>query len=36
MSDVQLLLGDNLEVLATIPDNSIDSIVTDPPFERKR
>jgi site-specific DNA-methyltransferase (adenine-specific) len=25
--------GNNLEILPTIPDNSIDSIVTDPPYE---
>lgn len=29
---VELMLGDCLEVLKTIPDNSIDSIVTDPPY----
>tara|TARA_R110000772_G_scaffold148919_4_gene259578 strand:+ start:1089 stop:2222 length:1134 start_codon:yes stop_codon:yes gene_type:complete len=29
----QILLGNNTEVLAKIPDNSIDSIVTDPPYE---
>jgi DNA modification methylase len=28
----QLLLGDCLEVLKTLPDNSVDSIVTDPPY----
>ena len=28
----QLHLGDCLEVLATLPDNSVDSIVTDPPY----
>ncbi len=27
-----LLNGDSLEVLKTLPDNSIDSIVTDPPY----
>lgn len=27
-----LLLGDNLDLLKKIPDNSIDSIVTDPPY----
>ena len=25
--------GDNREVLRTMPDNSVDSIVTDPPYE---
>jgi site-specific DNA-methyltransferase (adenine-specific) len=29
----QILLGNNLDVLPTLPDNSIDSIVTDPPYE---
>jgi site-specific DNA-methyltransferase (adenine-specific) len=28
----QLHLGDCLEVLATLPDNSVDSVVTDPPY----
>ena len=28
----QLHLGDCLEVLATLPDNSVDSIITDPPY----
>ena len=28
----QLHLGDCLQVLATLPDNSVDSIVTDPPY----
>lgn len=30
--DVQLIHGDCLEVLKGIPDNSVDSIVTDPPY----
>ena len=30
--NVDLRLGDCLEVLKTIPDNSVDSIVTDPPY----
>lgn len=29
----QLLKGDNLEMLPTLADNSIDAIVTDPPYE---
>jgi len=29
---VDLKLGDCLEVLKTIPDNSIDSVITDPPY----
>jgi DNA modification methylase len=28
----QLHLGDCLDVLATLPDNSVDSVVTDPPY----
>lgn len=32
MSPLQLLQGDCLEVLHTLPDNSVDSIVTDPPY----
>jgi DNA modification methylase len=30
--DIELKLGDCLDVLKTIPDNSIDSVVTDPPY----
>lgn len=36
MSDLQInqvICGDCLEVLKTFPDNSIDSIITDPPYE---
>jgi DNA modification methylase len=29
---MRLELGNNLEVLKTMPDNSVDSIVTDPPY----
>jgi len=29
---MRLLLGDSKEVLKDIPDNSIDSVVTDPPY----
>lgn len=28
-----VIQGDCLEILTTIPDNSIDAIVTDPPYE---
>ena len=28
----QLFIGNNLEILPTLPDNSVDSIVTDPPY----
>jgi site-specific DNA-methyltransferase (adenine-specific) len=31
--DVQIRLGDCREIIATLPDCSIDSIVTDPPYE---
>jgi DNA modification methylase len=30
--NIDLRLGDCIEVLKTIPDNSVDSIVTDPPY----
>src|SRR6516164_3704931 len=30
--DVELHHGDCLDVLATLPDNSIDAVVTDPPY----
>jgi DNA modification methylase len=30
--NIELKLGDCLDVLRTIPDNSIDSVVTDPPY----
>ena len=33
MSQYRLLQGDCREVLKTLPDNSVDSIVTDPPYE---
>ena len=29
---MKLLLGNNLELLRSLPDNSVDSIVTDPPY----
>jgi len=32
VSDVRLILGDCLEVLPTLPDSSINLIVTDPPY----
>ena len=32
MSDIQLYLGDCLEVMKSLTDNSIDSIITDPPY----
>ena len=30
--NIELKLGDCIEVLKTLPDNSVDSIVTDPPY----
>jgi site-specific DNA-methyltransferase (adenine-specific) len=33
MSNYKLLHGSNLEVLPTLPDNYVDAIVTDPPYE---
>lgn len=30
---VEIRLGDCREIIATLPDNSVDSIVTDPPYE---
>jgi len=32
MSEVKLLLGDCLELMKDIPDNSIDAVITDPPY----
>jgi site-specific DNA-methyltransferase (adenine-specific) len=32
MKKVKLMLGDNIESLKKLPDNSIDSIVSDPPY----
>jgi site-specific DNA-methyltransferase (adenine-specific) len=32
MSKTKLMLGDNIESLKKLPDNSVDSIVTDPPY----
>ena len=32
MSEINLMLGDCLERLRELPDNSVDSIVTDPPY----
>jgi DNA modification methylase len=29
---INLMHGDCLEVLRTLPDNSVDSVVTDPPY----
>ena len=33
--DVQLYLGDCLEVLPTLEAGSVDAVITDPPYERK-
>jgi DNA modification methylase len=32
MKQTKLMLGDNMESLKKLPDNSIDSVVTDPPY----
>ena len=32
MEQVRLLKGNNLDLLKTLEDNSIDSIVSDPPY----
>jgi len=32
MSKTKLMLGDNMESLKKLPDNSVDSIVSDPPY----
>jgi site-specific DNA-methyltransferase (adenine-specific) len=32
MDNVKLILGDNIESLRELPDNFVDSIVTDPPY----
>jgi len=32
MKKVNLFQGNNLELLKKLPDNSIDSVVTDPPY----
>lgn len=32
---IDLRLGDCLEILPTLPDNSVDAVVTDPPYLRK-
>ena len=32
MNKTKLMLGDNIESLKKLPDNSIDSVVTDPPY----
>lgn len=31
--EYKLICGNSLEVLKTLEDNSVDSIVTDPPYE---
>jgi site-specific DNA-methyltransferase (adenine-specific) len=33
IGNAKIYLGNNLEVLPTLPDNSVDSIVCDPPYE---
>jgi site-specific DNA-methyltransferase (adenine-specific) len=31
-ANIELILGDCLDVLRTLPDNSVDAVVTDPPY----
>jgi DNA modification methylase len=33
VAGARVFLGDCRDVLRTLPDNSVDSIVTDPPYE---
>jgi DNA modification methylase len=33
LENATVYLGSNLDILPTLPDNSVDSIVTDPPYE---
>ena len=33
---VKLLQGDCLELMKTIPDGSVDLVLTDPPYQTKR
>ncbi len=33
LANAKVFFGSNLDVLPTLPDNSVDSIVTDPPYE---
>ena len=35
MSNVQLYHGDCLEVMKTLPDGSVDAVITDPPYAEK-
>ena len=32
MTDVKLYLGDCIEVMKTLPENSVDAVITDPPY----
>ena len=32
MVDIDLRLGDCLEILPTLADNSVDAVITDPPY----
>lgn len=36
MSTVELIQGDCLEVMRTMPDKSVDAVITDPPYGVKR
>lgn len=32
MSDIKLICGDCLEIMKTLPDKSVDAVITDPPY----
>jgi site-specific DNA-methyltransferase (adenine-specific) len=36
MIKLTLICGDALKVLPTLPDNSVDLILTDPPYNKKK
>lgn len=36
MSEIKLILGDCLEIMKTIPDNSVDLVITSPPYDKLR
>ena len=36
MSDITLIHGDCLQVMRDMPDNSVDAVVTDPPYNAKK
>jgi len=32
LAEVKLFLGDCLEIMKSIPDKSVDAVITDPPY----